>query len=165
MHKHTTTEIAVGLFVLVGAAALAYLSVSIGGVDLAPGDRYAITARFASVGDLDVGAPVKIAGVKVGEVRDIRLKEYAGETELAIDSSVELPDDTIASIYTAGLLGSTYVSLSAGSSLNNMADGDRIQQTEPAINVLELLGKYAFGSSEEKKPEGKEDPVFPDPLE
>jgi len=149
MSEHTRTELAVGLFVVLGLAGLAYLSVSIGGVELFQRDRIEIGARFASVGDLKKGAAVKMAGVKIGSVDRIWLEDYAAETELLVDRTVPLPDDTIASIRTEGLLGESYVLLRPGGAEEELEDGDRIGQTEPAIDLIDLLVKYALESGEE----------------
>lgn len=143
---HTKLELAVGAFVILGLVALGYLSISIGGVRLFPSDRYEITARFAGIGDLKENAPVKIAGVRVGEVEGVELDDYAALVHLSIEGSIELPEDTIASIRTSGLLGESYVALSPGASERNMKEGDRVAQTEPALDLIQLLAKYAFGS-------------------
>jgi phospholipid/cholesterol/gamma-HCH transport system substrate-binding protein len=185
MNEYTRIEIAVGLFVTLGMAGLAYLSISIGGASFFRTDRYTVHARFASVGGLSRGAVVKLAGVPVGEVRGIEIEQYAAGVEMRINESLELPTDTIASIKTAGLLGESYVSLSPGASLDNIADGGRISQTEPPLDIFELVEKYAFGdgveggdSAESSAPaagaakggadagaaEEKPSP-FPDPLE
>lgn len=142
--SHSRTEIVVGIFVIAGIAALGYLSISVAGLDLFPEDATVVHARFASVGELKTGAAVKMAGVRVGEVRTIRLERYAAETDLAVRTEVELPADTIASIRTAGLLGESYVLLRPGGSERNLESGDRIGQTEPAIDLIDLVVKYAL---------------------
>jgi len=144
---YTKTEIVAGAFVLIGLAVLGYLSISIGGFKLLPKDSYRVSARFANVGDLKVRAPVKVAGVTVGRVTSIRLNDFFGQTELAIERGVRLPADSIASITTAGLLKNAFISLSPGGAEQDLADGGRITQTEPALNVADLLGRYAFGAS------------------
>jgi phospholipid/cholesterol/gamma-HCH transport system substrate-binding protein len=148
MKDQARVEIAVGLFVLLGAAALVYLSVSIGGTVLWPSDRYPLHARFATVGDLSQGAVVKLAGVPVGEVTAVRLDDYAARVELRVDRALKLPKDTIASIKTAGLLGEAYVSLSPGAADHDLAEGDAIAQTEAPLDLFDLIGKYAFESKD-----------------
>ena len=147
MFDYRRSEIIAGVFVLLGLALLGYLSISIGGIHLSRRHRYQIRARFANVGDLKPRAPVKIAGVTVGEVRSIRLADYFAELALAVDREVVLPSDTIASITTAGLLGEAYVALSPGAADKDLRDGDVITHTEPALNVADLLGRYAFGGA------------------
>jgi phospholipid/cholesterol/gamma-HCH transport system substrate-binding protein len=145
VQSHTKLEMSVGAFVLVGVGALGYLSFTLGGVELRR-DRYEVNARFSSVGDLKPGDAVKVAGVKVGEVDQIALVDYTAAVSLAVDRSVALPRDSIASIKTSGLLGDAYVSLSPGAAIENLAAGENIRQTESAISLTDLVGKYAFGS-------------------
>jgi len=152
---YTKAEIGAGAFLLVGLAVLGYLSISIGGLRVLPRDHYVVSARFANVGDLKVRAPVKVAGVTVGKVQSIELSDYLGRAVLAIDRKVALPKDTVASITTAGLLGDAYVSLSPGASDHDLADGDRITRTEPALNLADLVGRYAFGNA--GKPDSSEE--------
>jgi len=159
---YTKAEIGAGAFLLVGLAVLGYLSISSGGLRVFPRDQYVLSARFSNVGDLKVRAPVKVAGVTVGKVQSIELSDYLGQAVLAIDRKVALPKDTVASITTAGLLGDAYVSLSPGAADHDLADGDRITRTEPALNLADLVGRYAFGNagksdSSEERP-GKERP-------
>lgn len=145
MHSYTKIEISVGAFVIVGMLALGYLSFTLGGLDFKQ-RSFGLHARFSSVGELKAGDPVKLAGVRIGEVKSIKLVEFAADAELALDDELELPDDTIASIQSAGLLGDAYVSLSPGASDHNLASGQRILRTEPAVSLTEMISKYAFGS-------------------
>jgi phospholipid/cholesterol/gamma-HCH transport system substrate-binding protein len=154
-------EITAGAFLLMGLAVLAYLSVSIGGLKLLPRDDYRVLARFSNVGDLKLRAPVKIAGVTVGRVEAVRLADYFAEVELSVDRKVQLPKDTIASIATAGLLGESHVSLSPGAADANLAPGERITHTEPAINVADLLSRYAFGGGKDKAQDKNDDKERP----
>jgi phospholipid/cholesterol/gamma-HCH transport system substrate-binding protein len=146
---YTKAEMIAGAFVMLSLTVLGYLSISIGGFKLLPEDRYRISARFSNVGDLKAGAPIKLAGVTVGKVESIKLVDYFGEAVLAIDRGVALPKDTIASVATAGLLGDAYLSLSPGGAEANLGDGDRISRTEPALNLADILGRYAFGAGDE----------------
>lgn len=158
MFDHKKAEIAAGAFLLLGLAALAYLSLSIGGLQLRSRDSTRLRARFSNVGDLKPHAPVKLAGVTIGRVETIRLVDYYAEVELTVDRTVQLPTDTIASIATAGLLGEAHVSLSPGAADRNLASGERISHTEPALNVADLLSRYAFGNSNQSPPPAKERP-------
>ena len=145
MQTYTKLEVSVGLFVIAGALAVGYLSFTLGGLEL-EGPRYSLSARFASVGDLKVGDPVKLAGVKVGDVAAVRLVDFVAEVELRLRAPLPLPDDTVASIQTAGLLGDAYVALSPGASEQDLSPGGSIRRTEPAITISELIAKYAFGA-------------------
>jgi phospholipid/cholesterol/gamma-HCH transport system substrate-binding protein len=145
---------------LVGVTALLYLSVSLGGVRLFADDRYTLSARFASVGGLKVGDPVRVAGVSVGEVESISLDSFQALTVLLVARGVILPADTIASVQSAGLLGDNFVSLTPGADDKNLEAGGRITRTESAVSLTELLAKYAFGSPVSDEPV-KEPPAAP----
>ena len=157
MFDYKKSEIAAGAFLLLGIAVLAWLSISIGGFQLRSRDSYRLLARFSNVGGLKLRAPVKVAGVTIGSVKAIRLVDYYAEVELAVDRSVQFPTDTIASVATAGLLGEAHVALSPGAADQNLAAGARITHTEPALNVADLLSRYAFGNANQAQP-AKEKP-------
>ena len=182
MQRYTKLEVSVGLFVVIGALSLGYLSLTLGGLRLNGGDRYHLTARFSSVGSLKHGDPVKVAGVNIGEVTSIRLVDFNAEAELSVNGELKLPADTMASIQSAGLLGDAYVSLSPGASDQDLQPGDSINRTESAVSLIGLISKYAFGAGPEAddKPaaphsssdrSGRDAPApkvpspFPDPLE
>ena len=146
MKRFSKSEVAVGLFVVLSVLTLGWISISLAGVQDLFSERLSIHARFSNVGSLKAGAPVKIAGVRVGAVDTIDLDEYVAVATLKIDDGVELPADTMASIETSGLLGNAHVALSVGAAEDTLTDGDSIDRTEPAVNLTELIGKYAFGS-------------------
>lgn len=148
MVEYSKMEIGVGLFVLAGVAALAYLALSLGSLQIVHADQVRLTARFATAGDLKEGAPVKVAGVDVGKVEKIALDNYEAVATLAVSATVPLPADTIAAIRTTGLLGDSYVSLSPGASEKNLHDGDRIAQTEPPLDLVDLISQYALGQED-----------------
>jgi len=165
--NHTTTELGVGLFVIAGIIALSYLSIALGDIQVLEDPPWVAQARFATVGDLKASAPVRLAGVKVGQVDQIYLKNYAAEVVLHLDPALKLPTDTIASIRTSGLLGESFVSLSPGAAEGDMKDGDRMTQTESPINLIDLIAKYAFGSVEDDdspQGDGGDDSGLPDPF-
>jgi len=173
MSSYSRHEIAVGVFVILGGLALAYLSVQLGGLNVLQTPSAHFTARFSSVGSLKPGDPVKIAGVSVGSVESVQLVNYQAEATFALTTPVAIPKDSIASIQSAGLLGDAYVSISPGASDEDLASGERIVRTEPAISLTELIGKYAFGSPADpdsgnskasaEEPEASPSP-FVDPL-
>lgn len=169
MANYSRLEISVGGFLAAGFAVVAYLAISLGNVHLMSGNRTTLVARFSSIGDLRAAAPVRIAGVNVGQVGKIQLVDYVARIELVIDAGVALPSDTIASIRTSGLLGESFVSLSPGGSDRVLRDGDAIVQTEPALDIIQLLQKYASGSTTEPSPArdeagGRSGPSPEDPL-
>ncbi len=144
MERFTRVEIAVGTFVALGLVALAYLAVSLGELRLWRAERYTVTARFASVGDLKPGAAVKLAGVRIGEVGNIRLRDYVAEVQLHLQPGVPLPDDTIASIRTSGLLGEQYVSLEPGGEEDYLKDGDAIKLSQSAVVLEKVIGQFLY---------------------
>lgn len=159
MNRSPRRDFVVGVFVLVGLAAIAYLSVTIGGFSFrGPGDLV-LYADFDQIGGLKPRAQVVISGVKVGQVESISLdNDYRAHVKMALDSHLELPVDTSASIVTAGLLGDRYISLQLGGEDALLKPGDTLRFTESAILLERLIGKFMYsggnndkGSSEEKK--------------
>jgi phospholipid/cholesterol/gamma-HCH transport system substrate-binding protein len=152
MGNSRIVEIWVGVFVAVGLAALFMLAMQVSNLrEFKETDQgYRLLARFQNVGTLKVRAPVKIAGVLVGRVADIRLDNdrYEAVVELRIDPHYRLPDDTIASIYTSGLLGEQYIALEPGGSPDYLKDGDTIEISQSALVLEELIGKFLVKSSE-----------------
>jgi phospholipid/cholesterol/gamma-HCH transport system substrate-binding protein len=138
-----------GLFIVLGFAALAYLATQTTSVaNVHQGASYSIDAHFANVGQLKERAPVKIAGVRVGQVRSITLQpgEEVADVKLAIDKSYDkIPQDSVATIYTSGLLGDQYIGIQYGSSKQAVADGGTLALTKPAQQLEEMLGKF-FGA-------------------
>lgn len=145
--KRFSVETAVGLFLVAGFLCFVYLSVKLGGVNLLGDNTYSINAAFGSVSGLKDGATVEIAGVKIGKVTSIKLgqKRYNALVTLAINKGVKIQDDSIASIRTAGIIGDRYVSITPGGSDDYLKPGGTISETEPAINLEELISKYIFG--------------------
>ncbi|MFP4176625.1 MAG: outer membrane lipid asymmetry maintenance protein MlaD [Planctomycetota bacterium] len=141
-------EVTAGVFVLVGLLCVGYLSLRLDiGANLG-GDVYEVTATFSNIASLREGASVVIAGVPVGSVEDIKLENYAAEVTLEVRGDVKLPEDTMASIKTRGMIGEQYVGLSPGGSMDDIEPGGRIRETEPAIDLHSLISKYAFGDIE-----------------
>jgi phospholipid/cholesterol/gamma-HCH transport system substrate-binding protein len=117
-------------------------------------DSYTITARFENSGGLKVKSPVSAAGVKIGQVSDISFdtKTFESVVKLRIYSQYNtIPDDTTASVFTAGLLGEQYVSLEPGGSSEFLKDGGNIEITQSAIILEKAIGQFLFKSAEEKK--------------
>ena len=148
------TELGVGFFVLLGALCLAFLALEVSGLTQS-GDSgaYRLSARFDNVAGLTTRAKVSAAGVTVGRVVGIR---YDGKTAGAIvDMEIsqafsQFSQDTSASILTGGLLGEKYVGLMTGGDPDNLADGDVIYDTQSAVVLEELIGKFLLNMSSEK---------------
>jgi len=151
MQRVAARNLIVGLFVLAGLGAVAYLSLRVGGARVGGPQPLVVYAAFEEIGGLKERAQVKIAGVKVGEVRAITLDEdYRARVEMTLDPSLEYPIDTSASIMTAGILGDRFVSLEIGGALEALADGDEIGFTESALVFERLIGKLVHGLDLEK---------------
>jgi len=151
MQSNRTLEIGTGLFVLLGFAALIFLTTQLpsSGLKLnAAKTGYHVSANFDNIGDLKIGSPVTMAGVSVGEVEAIKFdpKSFQAVVGLRFDNQYkEIPDDSFASIQTQGLLGGKYVGLTPGGSDTFLKNGSHIDQTQSAI-VLENLINKLFAS-------------------
>jgi|SRR2546421_5970768 phospholipid/cholesterol/gamma-HCH transport system substrate-binding protein len=145
MMGRSRVEVAVGVFVILGILALGYLSVKLGRVEFFGGGGYPVIANFPSVGGLKVGSSVEIAGVEVGRVDKIRLVNDEAQVVLVINRGVKLPEDSIASIKTKGLIGEKYIRISPGGSERIVGPNGRIRETEAPVDLEELLAKYIFG--------------------
>ncbi len=143
-----SVETAVGLFVILGIACLAWLSVKLGKLEIVGGDYVPVHAEFASVSGLKKGASVEIAGVEVGKVDSVTLREYKADVLMQIQKGVELQEDTIASIRARGLIGDKFVNLSPGASDRLIPPDGRIRETESAVDLEGLIGKFVHGSAE-----------------
>ena len=155
MRANRTLEIGTGLFVLLGFAALFFLTTQLPASGLKLGGAksgYHVSADFDNIGDLKVGSPVTMAGVRIGEVETIRFdsRNYKAVVGLRIDPQYkQIPDDSFASIQTQGLLGGKYIGFSPGGSDTYFKEGSRVEQTQSAI-VLESLINKLFASFADK---------------
>ena len=143
-------ETLVGLFVVLGIAALVFLALKAANLASFSGSNtYAVLAKFDNIGGLKVRAPVRSAGVTVGRVASITLdsKTYQGIVRLEVDTKVQFPKDSSARILTAGLLGDQYVGLEPGADEKNLAAGDVITQTQSAVVLESLIGQFLFNKA------------------
>jgi phospholipid/cholesterol/gamma-HCH transport system substrate-binding protein len=139
-------ELAVGFFLLIGIVCLGYISIKLGKLEVVGGDYYTVYAAFAKAGGIKPGSSVEIAGVEVGKVKSIRLdKDYQALVGFQINGSVKIQEDAIASVKTKGLIGEKYVEITPGGSDRVLGDGEKLRETESAIDIEELISKYAFG--------------------
>lgn len=138
-------ELIVGIFVLAGIACLAYLSIKLGKLELIGGDVYEVEAQFDTATGLKPGASIEIAGVEVGRVKGIMLKDDRAAVMLAVNNSVKLYSDTIASIKTRGIIGEKFLALSPGGGGDPLKPGDAIRDTESGLDLEELVSQYVHG--------------------
>jgi len=148
MRANRTLEIGTGLFVLLGFAALLFLTTQLPASGLKLGRAkagYHVTAEFDNIGDLKVGSPVTMSGVRLGEVSGIHFdpREFKAVVTMRIDPQYnQIPEDSYASIQTEGLLGGKYIGLSPGGSDTNLRDGSHIDQTQSAIVLESIINKF-----------------------
>lgn len=154
MRQNRAVEVGTGLFVLLGIGALFFLTTqTTGRNDFSSGETYEVEARFDNVGSLKARAPVAMSGVTIGRVTDIG---FDGETleavvTLVIDRRYDrIPEDSDASILTAGLLGSQYVGLQAGGSEIYLEDGSEILFTQSAVVLENLIGRFLVKAGEDE---------------
>jgi len=146
--KKINTEFVVGLFMLAGFLAFAYLSSQMGEFSVFSLEKnYQIEAEFDNASGLKVGATVEIAGVTIGKVSAISLaEENLARVVLLINRDVKISADAIASIRTQGLIGDKYIKIIQGGDEESLADGGAIFDTESSIDIEELVSKYIFES-------------------
>lgn len=143
-----TTEVMVGLFVVLGAMALLFLALKAANLTTftGGGSTYTVQARFDNIGGLKARAPVRSAGVTVGRITGITLDAvtFQGVVTIDLNTDVAFPKDSSAKILTSGLLGDQYIGLEPGGSEQNLAAGDVITQTQSAIVLENLIGQFLF---------------------
>ena len=152
-------EVSVGLFIVVGVAALLMLAMKVSNLsELSGGSGYEVTANFDNIGGLKVRSPVTMAGVLIGRVRAIEFDQKSFQARVTIMIRPEfasIPLDTSASIFTAGLLGEQYLALDPGGDEKNLSDGSEIRLTQSAIVLEELIGQFLYSQSDKSGSEDK----------
>lgn len=145
-------ELSVGLFVLLGLAALAFLAVSVASGGMVSGSRQTLHARFTNASGIKPGSTIRIAGVPVGEVKKIALKrdDLSALVTFAIEPDLKLDDDTVAAIRSAGLLGDKYIALKPGSSGQPLKPEATLIDTESTVDLEDIISRFAFGSVDKK---------------
>lgn len=146
MTRDRKVEAAVGLFVAAGLAALLMLAVRVGNLTLqSDAGSYRVTARFENIGGLRVRAPVSMSGIRIGQVVALGFdpENYDAIATLELEGRYDrVPADSAASIFTAGLLGEQYVSISPGGDGEFLAPGDEIELTQSAVILERLIGQF-----------------------
>jgi phospholipid/cholesterol/gamma-HCH transport system substrate-binding protein len=150
--KKYAMETTVGIFLVFGLLCIGYMAVKLGHVSLLGDNAYSLFARFTTVSGLRVGSPVNMLGIEVGRVGRLTMdqKDQKAVVEIRIQKDIKVYDDAIASIKTEGLIGDMFLSIDPGGSGKLLGPGGTITETQPAVDMVDLIGKYAFG--EVKKP-------------
>jgi len=143
-------EILTGIFTLIAFVAIAYLSINIGGMEISSSKYKIYEAEFNNVSGLQNGANVEIAGVPIGQVLNISLEDPLAIIKLKINKDITLKDDDILSVRTKGIIGDKYLKITRGGSDFEIAEGDRIIETESVVDIEDLIGKFvhSYGSEE-----------------
>ena len=150
MSSHSVSEIAVGGVVLAAAIAFGVYASQVTGLS-AGGAGYPLTASFRSLEGVDVGADVRLAGVKIGSVTGVTLnpEAYRAETTVTIANGIELPDDSAIVISSEGLLGGNFVEIMPGGSPYYLSSGEEILDTQGSVSLVSLLMKFVSGGNEQ----------------
>ncbi|MCK7546102.1 outer membrane lipid asymmetry maintenance protein MlaD [Marinobacter bryozoorum] len=144
-----TTEIIVGLFILAGGAALLFLALQVSGLTFrSAGDTYTVYAYFNDAGGLAPRSRVSMAGVEVGQIREVALDHETFQARVVMDIAAaidSIPADSSAIIRTSGLLGEQYIDISPGADMESLADGDTFYETQSALNIERMISNFASG--------------------
>jgi phospholipid/cholesterol/gamma-HCH transport system substrate-binding protein len=145
--KKYANETIVGIFVVLGLAAISFMAVRLGNVSLFGDNTYSLYAPFNTVSGLRIGNSVEMLGMEIGRVAAFKMDQDKQQAivELRIEKGVQVYDDAIASIKTAGLIGDKYVEISPGGGADLLHNGDTIIETESPVDIMDLVSKYAFG--------------------
>ena len=145
--KKYTQETVVGIFVVIGLFAIAYMTVKLGNVGFLGEQSYSLYAKFSSVTGLRTGNPVNMLGLEIGRVESFEMDQenLVAVVELKINNGIKVYDDAIASIKTEGLIGDKFVSIDPGGAGDLLENGEIITDTESPTDIMELVSKYAFG--------------------
>ncbi|TFZ07320.1 outer membrane lipid asymmetry maintenance protein MlaD [Ramlibacter henchirensis] len=150
--ERSKNDVWVGLFVLVGAAALLFLALqSANLLSLSFQPTYRVTAKFDNIGGLKPQAAVRSAGVVVGRVESISFddKSYQARVTLELERRYQFPKDSSLKILTSGLLGEQYIGVEAGAEEKNLAPGDTITTTQSAVVLENLIGQFLYNRAAE----------------
>ena len=150
--ERSKSDVWVGLFVLLGAAAILFLalqSANLLSLNFQP--TYRIVAKFDNIGGLKRQAAVKSAGVVVGRVEGVALddKTFQARVTLALDSRYTFPKDSSLKILTSGLLGEQYIGIEPGADEKNLAAGDTVSTTQSAVVLENLIGQFLYNKAAE----------------
>ena len=138
-------ELSVGVFILAGILCLGYLSIKLAKMEVLGGEGYELAATFADVGGLKEGSSVVIAGVDIGRVKSIKMVDYEAKVVLLLPKDLEIQEDAIAAVKTKGLIGEKFIQITPGGSDTILKPGERIRETQPAVDMEALISNFVFG--------------------
>jgi phospholipid/cholesterol/gamma-HCH transport system substrate-binding protein len=155
--KKYAMETTVGIFVVIGLLCVGYLAVTLGRVSFFEADNYRLYANFTSVSGLRVGGSVNMFGLEIGRVDRLGIDQQSQQArvEMVIRKDVKIYEDAMAAIKTEGLIGDKYVGIDPGGAGEQLKPGDTIIQTQPAVDVGDIISKYAFGDVKKEEPAKK----------
>jgi len=145
--KKYAMETTVGIFLVFGLLCIGYMTVKLGHVSLLGDNTYSLFARFTTVSGLRAGSPVDMLGIEVGRVGRLTMdqKDQKAVVEIKIQKDIKVYDDAIVSIKTEGLIGDMFLSIDPGGAGKLLGPGGTITETRAAVDIVDLIGKYAFG--------------------
>jgi len=145
--KKYAMETIVGIFLVFGLLCIGYMTVKLGHISLFGDNAYSLFARFTTVSGLRAGSPVDMLGIQVGRVERLTMdqEDQAAVVEMRIQKDIKVYDDAIASIRTEGLIGDMFLSIDPGGAGKLLGPGGTITETQPPVDIVDLIGKYAFG--------------------
>lgn len=142
--KRLNIEFTVGLFVLAGILCLGYLSIKLGRMEILGGKGYEVYAVFSNTGGIKTGSAVVLAGVEIGRVKSVSLENYQAKITLTLQPEVKIQEDAVATIKTRGLVGEKYIEIIPGGSNEYILPGGRIRETQPPVDLEDLISKILF---------------------
>jgi len=156
-------ETIVGIFVVFGLLCVGYMAVKLGHIAFFGDNSYPLSASFTSVTGLRIGSPVQILGIEVGRVERLSMDQenQKAVVEMKIKKDIKVYDDAIASIKTEGLIGDKYLSIDPGGAGSLLTAGGTITETQAAVDISDLIGKYAFGEVKKKPDSNGSEKVKP----
>jgi phospholipid/cholesterol/gamma-HCH transport system substrate-binding protein len=152
--KKYTIETTVGIFLVFGLFCVGYMTVKLGHVSLLGDNAYSLFAKFTSVTGLRAGSLVYISGIQVGRVEKLTMDQESQKAvvEIRIRNDIKIYDDAIASIKTEGLIGDMHLSIDPGGAGTLLKPGGTVTETQPAVDIADLVSKYAFGDVKKQSP-------------
>src|SRR3990172_3589573 len=151
MQKYTM-ETTVGIFLVIGLLLIGFMTLKLGHVSLLGDNAYPLSARFTWVTGLRAGSPVYMLGIEVGKVGRLTMDQESQQAVIGmrIQKGMRIYDDAIASIKTEGLIGDRYLNIDPGGAGTLLEPGGTITETQPALDIGDLISKYAFGEVKKK---------------